>query len=339
VTSELSTELPCLIREYQDSDRAAALSLVNRVFAAAFDHYEPKSPEWWAWKFEAGPSGHKSLVVEDPEGAIIGFYAGLLLEVRAAGSPFRFAQSVDTVVDPAFRRGLKNPGLFVRLAQAYESSFAGPDRAAVMYGLPIPNAYRIGARFMDYWMLRAQSALVLRNDRKLPPIDPALDVIEVSNFNEELDALARTAFRREVCVGRRDAAWMNWRFPPTAGDPYRRLQVRHRPSGRLLLNLVWREAHFLGRDVIAVVDAVLAPEASLAHAAAMRVLLSLAGERGRDLVTLAAPTSDWAGELFHFGFRTEPTLYVMVGRPFHPDLDSRYLRESWHYTLADLDVI
>lgn len=339
MSSDANLELPCLIREYQDEDREAALDLVNRVFASAFDHYAPKNLDWWKWKFEEGPSGHKSLVVEDPEGRLIGFYAGLLLEVRAAGQSFRFAQSVDTVVDPTFRRGLKNPGLFVRLAQAYESSFAGPDRAAVMYGLPIPNAYRIGARFMDYWMLRAQSALVLRDDRKLPPIDPALDVVDCANFGEDLDPLAQRSFGREVWVGRRDSKWMNWRFPARAEDPYHRLQVLHAASGQVLANVVWREAHFLGRPVLAIVDAIVPPDEKAAHAAALRVLLSIAAERQRDLVTLAAPTSAWASQLVEFGFRTEPTLYVMVGRPFHPDLDPRALRESWHYTLADLDVI
>lgn len=332
-------DLPCLIRSYEDADRERALDLVNRVFAAAFEHYEPKTAAWWHWKFEAGPSGHRSLVAEDENGQLVGFYAGLLLEVAAQGRSYHFAQSVDTVVDPAFRRGLKKPGLFVRLGQAYESTHAGPDRAAVMYGLPIPNAYRIGARFIDYWMLRAQSALALRSDAKLPAADPALVATPCATFGDDLAALAARAFDRATCVGRRDAAWMNWRFPAVDGDPYRRLQVRHRQSGELLASFVWRDAHLLGRDVVAIVDAIVPPGERAAHATALRTMLAWAGERKRDLVTLAAPSCKWVGSLLEFGFRLEPTLYVMVGRPFHPELDPAYLRDHWHYTLADLDVI
>ena len=96
---------------------------------------------------------------------------------------------------------------------------------------------------------------------------------------------------------------------------------------------------FLGREVLALVDAIAPAGESTALAAALRQLLVLAKTQQRDLVTLAAPNSPLTAALVQFGFRTEPTLYVMVGRPFHPDLEPGYLREHWHYTLADLDVI
>ncbi|MBZ0153085.1 MAG: GNAT family N-acetyltransferase [Planctomycetes bacterium] len=332
-------DLTCLIREYEPADRASALDLVNRVFAAAFEIYEPKSAAWWAWKFEQCPSGHRSLVAEDADGKLVGFYGGLLLQVTAHGRPVHFAQSVDTVVDPAFRRGLKNPGLFVRLGQAYESTFAGPDRVAVMYGLPIAGAYRIGARFIDYWMLRAQPAFVLRDDRRLPAVDAAFETVETARFGADSDALVARTFAAATCVARRDAEWLNWRFPAIANDPYHRLEVRHRRSGELLASVVWRSVFFLGREVLALVDAIAPAGESAALAAALRQLLVLAKTQQRDLVTLAAPNSPLTAELVQFGFRTEPTLYVMVGRPFHPDLEPGYLREHWHYTLADLDVI
>jgi len=330
--------LPFLIRKYEAADRARVLDLVNRVFGAAFEHYEPKTEAWWRWKFDSCPGGHWGVVAEDENGQLVGFFPGLVFEVNVEGEPRLFAQTVDTVVDPAFRGGLKKPGLFVRIGQAYVSTNAAPDRAVVTYGLPIPNAYRIGARFIDYWMLRAQSALALRSDAKLPPADPALVVQSVDTFGEDVAALAARTFDRSTCVVRRDTRWMNWRFPTVADDPYRRLQVRHRQSGELLANFVWRDAHFLGRDVVAIVDAIVPPGERAAHAAAIRTMLAWAGERKRDLVTIGAPSSKWFASLIDFGFRIEPTLYAMVARCY-ADVEPAYLRERWHYTLADLDIL
>ena len=91
--------------------------------------------------------------------------------------------------------------------------------------------------------------------------------------------------------------------------------------------------------MLALVDAIVPAGESAALATALRRLLALAKTQQRDLVTLVAPSSSLTAQLVEFGFRTEPTLYVMVGRPFHPDLEPAYLREHWHYTLADLDVI
>lgn len=330
--------LPCLLRVYRDDDEERALELVNSVFAGAFEVYEKKSLDWWRWKYRDNPSGQRSLVAEDHDGRLVAFYGSMLLDVRADEGVYAFAQSVDTVVDPAFRRGLRNPGLFVRIAQAYESTFAGMKKATVMYGLPIPRAYRVGSRYMDYWMLRAQAAMVLRDRSRMPGAGEGLESVEASEFPAAMDALATAARGGLELCGRRDAAWMNWRYSPRSGARYERRLVED-ASGVLRAATVSTEAWFLGRKVVALIDLVAIPDDREAIGAALRPLDAKARSLGIDLVTLAPPTTRPGRALLDCGFFLEPTTYVMVARPFHPSLPPERLRDSWHYTLADLDVL
>jgi hypothetical protein len=332
-----SRELPFLLRAYREEDAGAALDLTNRCFADAFPHFVPKERDWWDWKFHEHPEGQRSLVAEDPTGRLIGFYGSLLLRVSGPGGPFLFAQSVDTVVDPSARRGLGNPGLFVRMAQAYESTYAGPQKAAVMYGLPIPHAYRIGSRFMDYWMLRAQTGLVFR-DRRLLGGEEGVEASLVDRFPPELAELAACARPEHEFWGSRDAAWMEWRFSPRSGAAYRRRCARG-PEGGLRGVAVALDAHFLGRDAVVLVDLLARPGDGPAVAALLAPEVGRAAARGQDLLALASPPSALGRTLLRHGFHLEPTSYVLVARPFHSDLPPVRLRRGWHYTLADLDVV
>ena len=106
------------IRRAGPADAEAIARLVTAAFGGD-DSPVGFGPEWWHWKYGSNPAGYRGLVAQDREGRVVGHYGGVPIEVRADGEWLTFGQNCDSCSDPSVRRGLRNPGLFVRLAQAY----------------------------------------------------------------------------------------------------------------------------------------------------------------------------------------------------------------------------
>ena len=329
-----------VIRRFQRGDEAGIVDLLVRVFGAAVPGYEIDSVERWQQKFLANPAGCNVVVVEDGAGRIVGHYAGVPIRVAAKGRLLRFSQACDTCTDPVMRRGLRNPGIFVRLVQAYVSTFAQPPSGdAVMYGLPIPQAYTIGARYADYWMLRTQAVLVGGASVVLPAVSDAVAITELGRFPAEMDAWSEIVGSWSRCCGLRDAGFLNWRFRDQAFQGYR-AAIATSGSGQFRGYAVYRKGELLGRDAAVIMDWMVEPGDLEAGAGLLRWLATAAhGDALREMILLSSPSTPWFRGFQDWGFKVEPTPYVMVGRPFATDIQPAWLRENWNYSMADLDVL
>lgn len=128
------------LREYRPGDEHEILRAFQCVFAA-----EPearRSLAEWRWKFLENPDGWRIwLALRGSE--VVAQSAGLAHRALVAGAPETLSQTVDSMVLPEHRAGLKNPGLFVRTVQEYVRSYGGV-RDLVFYGWPNRVAARIG---------------------------------------------------------------------------------------------------------------------------------------------------------------------------------------------------
>jgi Acetyltransferase (GNAT) domain len=327
------------IRGAREGDEVAILDMLNRVFAPRDPAFRPRSDAWWDWKYRRNPHGSRSLVVEDPEGRVVGHYGGLLARMQAGAAEVRFSQSTDSVTDPAVRRGLRNPGTFVRLAQAWASSFGGSGCDGVMYGLPIPEAYRIGARYLDYWMLRPQPVLVCRDPARLPAWAWDVHAIEVPEFPPETDDAWTRIAPRYGCVLRRDAAFLNWRFRDHWERPYRMAVARAGSGGPLRGHVVYREGTFAGTGRALIADWFVDPDDAGAARSLLRWATERAAQGGHPDVLFSCPTTSvWFTRFQEWGFEVDRSPYVLVARPYDQRFPPAWLREHWYYTLADFDV-
>lgn len=330
-----------LIRRYRPGDEVGIVALLGRIFGDA-PGFLLKDVERWRYKFERCPAGFLALVATDAEGVIVGHYGAQLSQVWAHGEELSFAQSCDTCTDPAVRRGLHRPGLFVRMAQAYESTFAQPPHGqAVMYGLPIPEAYVVGARYIDYWMLRTQPVLVSRGGVGLPPVARGLQIDHVRGFTEEMDHWCGAWREHYPFAQVRDSAFLNWRFRDHPQGEYFVGIARTKDAGDFRGYAVYRRGFFLGREVGLVMDWFVPPDDEEAAANLLGWLAWRTGSEDglHEIVFLCPPSSRWFGWFQGAGFEVETTSYVMIGRPFHRDLEPGDLRDHWYYTLADFDVL
>jgi hypothetical protein len=325
------------IRNSDSGDAEAIAHLMTMAFGG--DGSRPDfDSKWWHWKYGANPAGHHGLVAQDREGRVVGHYGGVPMEVCADGEWLTFGQNCDSCSDPSVRRGLRNPGLFVRLAQAYASTFAIPGGDAVMYGLPNRSVYRIANRYMDYWMLRQQWVLVAQGEPRTPP-DTSVLIEEAPAFDAYVTALYERLAPRYRCMARRDALFLNWRFRDAPGAPYTITLARDAADGTLRAYAVHRRAEVMGHDAGLLVDWLCDPEDLAAAQALQGAVRSAHATRGSQKVAFVCPTSStWFGAFQSWGFRVLPSSYMMIGRPFVPQLEPRFLREHWYYTLADFDI-
>jgi hypothetical protein len=329
-----------LLRDYLPGDEVPITDMFNRVFGPGDPEFVPRGVDWWRWKFPGNPAGSHTMVAEDPDGAVIAHYGGVPLAVRAEGETVLFGQNCDCYSDPAARRGLKNPGTFVRLAQAYASTFARPGVDAVMYGMATPAHYRLGVRYLDYWMLRTQLLLVCRDASRLPDWDWSTHAVETASFDARADAFSTALEARHRCFGRRDAAFLNWRFRDHPRRPYRAAFAKTGDRDDYRGHVVYASARMANRHMGLVVDWAVAPDDD----GAARSLLRWAGERAgqaghRELGFLCPTSSAWFRRFQEFGFEVEPSPYVMIAREYDARFEAAYLRDHWWYTLADFDVV
>lgn len=331
------TQADFILRRSGPADAEAIAGLMT----TAFDGGDPHAFDaaWWHWKYSSNPAGFQGLVAQGAEGRIVGHFGGILFEVRADGGSFTFAQSCDTGIDPAMRGGLHNPGLFVRLAQAYTATFGVPGGSAVMFGFPNRRAYRMGSRYSDYWMLRQQWLLVSQGEAP-EAADPGVDIQEVTSVDEDLTALCERLQPQYRCMTRRDARFLRWRFLDAPASPYRITLARSTSDGTLRAYAVHRLARLMDNDVGVLVDWLCDPDDRATAGSLQAAVRAHYCGLGRSRVVFLCPTtSPWFGAFQGWGFRAQPSHYVMTARPFVPELEPRYLREHWYYTLADFDIL
>src|SRR5688572_16637755 len=161
------------IRPYRPGDEHGILEAFNRIFARVDPTFRPRTLAEWRWQYERNPSGRRIYLAVGPDGRVLAQYAGIPQRVLLDGQPGHFSQSVDSMADPEFRRLAREP-LFVQVGRSFDANFGAdaPDRDTLMWGLPVPAAFRIGKKQLKYELIRQQHKLVAPLARLALPASP-----------------------------------------------------------------------------------------------------------------------------------------------------------------------
>ncbi|HET6204286.1 MAG TPA: GNAT family N-acetyltransferase [Planctomycetota bacterium] len=322
-------------RPYRPGDEAGILSLFDRVFAAGRPGFPARTEAEWRWRFLENPAGTRVWVGLRGE-EIVSQYASIPVRVLLEGRSATFGQIVDSMVDPAHRGGR----LFVRTAEPFFDAFGGPDRDVVMYGYPVPIAWRIGAALLRYEIVRTETVLFREPPEPVSPAPPGLLVEEVRRFGPEADALWARVGPEFAAATVRDSLHLDWRYAAAPPSFRYRLALARGGGGEPRGLAVFRRAPFLAADAGVLCDW-LVPSAD---GEAARALLAWASARAREegvpvLGAVFPDSSPWFGWFQREGFLVAPTDYYMVGRPFDARYDMDWLRRRWFYTLGDTDLV
>jgi len=347
-SSTLSSVPPYTIREYQPGDEEAILETFNRVFSGVDPNFVPRTLEEWRWTYTDNPSGWRiSLAVTD-DGQVISQYAGIAQRMLLDGEPAHFSQAVDSMTDPAFRGGLKRPGFFVLTGYPYAEGYGGPppDKDTVMWGLPVPPAWRIGNLYLKYELIRTHLKLIADPDAlELPGLGQhGVDIEELTEFPEDAEELFLEHAARHGAMAVRDKQQLDWRYTQRPGYDYHIAAARRR--GRLVGLTIQRAGSFDGAPGSLVCDWICGkPTDAIAPFDRGAALEMLAWHKHRAIAGGAGPLTalfpDTAPEWIGFqevGFRARDTSYFLVGRNYVKQYDMRWLRRHWYYTLGDTDL-
>jgi hypothetical protein len=340
------SELPQYeVRAYRPGDEHGILEAFNRIFAQVDPNFVPRTLAHWRWEYLENPSGLRIYLCITAEGRVLAQYAGLPQRIRIEGEPTYFSQSVDSLGDPEFRRGLAKVPLFVQAGKAYDENYGGvgPAKDTLMWGLPVPAAWRIGKKQLKYEYLRTQNKLVLPAATHVGLAAHGglgahgVEIEERSDFPAELDAWATEFSARYACVAVRDKAQLDWRY---ARHPQHRYRIAlARRGGAVVGYAVYRFGHFDGADDGLVCDWYAPIEDAPVRDALLGWLCrATQADRAERLVALFPDTGpEWmiAQDL---GFRVRPTRYFLVGWSFSRKHSLRWLWQHWYYTLGDTDL-
>lgn len=325
------------VRAYRSGDEPAILEAFNRIFARVDPTFRPRTLEEWRWQYERNPSGCRIYLAVSEDGRVLAQYAGIPQRVLLDGEPSYFSQSVDSMSDPEFRRLAREP-LFVQVGRSFDANFGGvgAEKDTLMWGLPVPVAFRIGRKQLKYELVRQQHKLGAPLAR-LDPGASALEAEELRAFPDEMDALSARAARERRGIAVRDRAQMHWRYAENPHHRYRFAGVRR--SGELVGLAVYRKGSFDQVEDGLLVDWLAPPDDESVRAALLAWVLAAARAEGCERLTALFP--DTAPEWLAFqrlGLRVLSTRYFLVAWSFSTRHDLPWMRRHWYYTLGDTDL-
>lgn len=332
------------IRPYRPGDEHGILETFNLVFREVCGPgYVDRTLEQWRWQYLQNPWGHRMSLAVAPDGTIVSQYAGVPVLADTPHGPQTFVHCVDSMTHPAWRAGLKRPGIFVITGLPF-SAHSRRIGDAVLYGFPVDAAFRIGSRYLEYHFLRVIDFLI--RDVAAGVIDPApeLRLERVTAIPPDIGSLYDTVRAEKRLLLRRDYRYLDWRYVqnPSRAD-YELWTARRAANGRLAGLLVLKPGGGLAPDAATIADWL----ASEHDAAAAQALLHIATRRAAEekKVRLMTVCPDWSAEWRTFeaaGFVKTPSanwlerrlVYLLTGSP----LTEPVLQRDWWYMLGDSDL-
>lgn len=332
------------IRPYQPGDEERILETFNLVFREVCGPaYQDRSLEQWRWQYLQNPWGHRMSLAVAPDGTIVSQYAGVPVLADTPHGPQTFVHCVDSMTHPAWRAGLKRPGIFVITGWPF-SAHSRRIGDAVLYGFPVDAAFRIGSRYLEYHFLRVIDFQIRAVATGV--IDPpaGIQLERVHTIPPDIGSLYDTVRGEKRLLLRRDYRYLDWRYVqnPARAD-YELWTARQAGNGRLRGLLVLKPGGGLAPDAATIADWL----ASEHDPAAVQALLAVATRRAHEekKIRLMAVCPEWSAEWRAFeraGFVKTPSanwlerrlVYLLTGSP----LTEPVLQADWWYMLGDSDL-
>ena len=333
---------PWTIRPYRPGDERALTGLFARVFK------KPISTAHWLWKLRGYEPPFENVWLALDGEKIIAQYAGIPVRILTTAGIRWAVLSVDTMVDPDYRRR----GVLTQIARHAYAQW-GESGAAFVYGLPneqaAPGLASLGFNhaFPIRWRrhaLRPFAILARRCNIKFPTTSldglwhlvsaPArsrtdIELVEARDADAGFDHIFRRFVPNSNLTFVRDRQWIEWRYFLAPEFGYRLLIARQaqEPLGYVAYRM---------QDTSGVIAEVFAPNDRVSAAlmrGAIDHLRRLGAESARTLAVPGTPYDQRCRKMLFsahrsFGLAVLPLASAISTNP-----------NAWHLSGGDFDVV
>ncbi|MFH1998978.1 MAG: GNAT family N-acetyltransferase [Planctomycetota bacterium] len=337
------TEKNWIIRAYEPGDEEGIVSLFNEVFSEVNPDFEHRTMDEWYWQFRDSPLGNQTSVAIDDDGKVIGQYTSIPFPTWLRGEVQVTSQIVDSCVAAEYRRSLKREGVFLSVATRYFDIFAYGHPTVLCYGYPVPNAQRIGVRFLGYIpvltpvqkminILDEERVTIMRNKAA----EAGVEVQEVKRFDDRVDALWE---RLKPGIGYslvRNARFYNWRYCDHPRVDYHCLIALRdgEMAGLLVYRLGW-----INDKITPIVDLLSDPDDEPVQAQLTAAAARHAIDSGNPRLEMwLPPNGRWFRTFPSYGFVQENTRFNMINRLFGDWMNEEWLMANYFFCMGDSDI-
>ncbi|MEZ5965646.1 MAG: GNAT family N-acetyltransferase [Planctomycetota bacterium] len=330
------------LRPFRSGDEAAILDAFNLVFREVCGpSFVDRDLATWRWQFLDNPAGMRVHLAVAGDGTVAAQYAAVPVRARTPHGDTMLCQIVDSFVHPAYRQGLKRPGLFAITARAALEHWIDLGDG-LFFGMPVENARKMSVRFLGYHTWRSVDYFCRDVGAGALRTSDEVSVARVDQPSPEVDRLAETVTRQKQLASVRDTAYLTWRYARCPSAPYELVEARR--GGALTGVMVLRPGHELVAGACSIAELLVLEDDEVS----LDALLAFADERARQhgrrrLMALFAPQAHEAGALHDRGFQTEPSaasFFRSIGcRPAQPGLRFTDVSTRWWYSLGDFDLV
>lgn len=325
------------LRPFRNGDEQGLVDCFNRVFVPL--GAQPRERAEVDWLLHGNPEGIRFWVATtqaEGQEQVVGTYGAIPVRVEFNGESVHFLHAIDSAIDPAHRSGLKRPGLFVELAKRFYEECSQPNDHPLTYGIPTPEAWRIGKKLLGYELVRPLPVHVF------PPQPGAAIAPEIERL-ESFDEQARWLYDRIAAhhhmALERNPAYLNWRYVQHPRHRYHRFGVRD-SEGILRALAIFRTVDILEQRLCVLVDWMCPPEDQEYAEPLLRAVQATAAEEGATAVVTSVPEwSYWFDRFQRLGAMLHPSPWFCVVRVKHKRFGTWPLREGWWFQLGDTDNV
>lgn len=297
------------------------------------------SAECLDWAFGPDQKGAVGMLSVDADGRPLAAIAALKVPVLYEGKPAWIGQVMDARVDTERCGGLRNPGRFAHLAEAFARLHGGQIDAGMplFYGVPTKSLWRLAKERLSTKLMRTQDVLLRDLDGiELPPA-AGLEAESVSAFPESVTALKIRTGEAKALVTRPSCGALNHRYVEFPGGAFQISIVKR--AGEVAGYAVFRTGTLEGGEPrLGLIWDWLVPDADQAVSAAlMHWAKDQAASHGCAELAYVCPETcaEWL-LLQSVGMRVQASGMTIAARHFARQMTMRWLYHNWNYSLGDL---
>ncbi len=320
----------------------------------------------WSWQYENLPSKEANIYVIKSNDDIIGYYHVPIYYGQLHGKKHKFGM----VQDVATSKTVRGQGVFKLLAEYATKDLVSSD-IGLIYTFPNDKSIHAFLKYNDYrhvlsfdtYIFPVNAKLVIDSKIKIPVVNrllgnfmdaisylisPKIDcvgeiVIDKNSISMEVSQLFEEFSKSFNCSLIRDHEYLNWRFFQKPNSKH--FSISYRINQKAVASAIFKVDHILGVDALVMLDFAFLQN----NQNCLAKIISYVAKNAEEIFKkdIALIFTSFANQKFlkkrKYGFirvpkKINPRVLNLLVNNVNSNSDV-FIKDNWHATLSDWDVL